>query len=79
MNSYRRTEIVTTRVEYAMPSGSAIGEIGKLEATVWHEYCRLNGKDPNTETRWDDWCRMEARDDEVVFVFAVDKEVKTDA
>lgn len=74
MNDYSRREIATIRIEFAMPSGTFIGEIGKLEAVAWQDFCRLNGNAPGG-FRPDDWCRYESRDDEIVLVFQVDKKV----
>jgi hypothetical protein len=65
--NYTRSETIRRTVEYAVPTGSAIGEFDKAWTVARNDYVTRTGVDPAMAVR-DDWARVEARDDEVVIV-----------
>jgi hypothetical protein len=70
--SYTCREVVTRRVEYAIPSGDVMGEFDKAYNSAVADWRRRNGK-TDADRLSDDWARVEARDDEVVIVFDVEE------
>lgn len=67
-------EVTVTRVEFSVPSGSEIKDIGIVQEWAWQDYARRNALDPKV-SRGDNWCHVYARDEEIVFAFTVEKPV----
>lgn len=75
MASYTSREVVTRRVEYAVPAGplgSAMGEFDKAYAAALADWRQRNGKTKD-DPLYDDWAHVFPRDDEVVIVFDIEE------
>lgn len=70
MASFSRREVVTRTVEYAIPSGDAMGEFNKAYVVAEQDYRQRNNKGPGDHL-YDDWAHVYARDDEVVIAFEI--------
>ena len=75
MTTYARREIVSTRVEYGVESGSDLGTVLKVMNMAYADYCRRTGYDSRAVMP-DDWCHVHACDDEVVFAFLAEKPIE---
>lgn len=68
MTSYRTTEVVVRRVEWAVAAGSNIADVNKVQEFAWQDYCTRTGTDRDSG-RSDHWCHVHPRDEETVFAF----------
>ncbi len=78
MATYTWREVVTRRVEYAVPSGSPAGEFDKTWAAARGDYRQRNGLADAATSLPDHWARVEARDEEVVIVFDIKEPADAD-
>ncbi len=73
MTTYRTSETVVRRVEWAAEAGSNIGTVNRVESMAWQDYCTRNGlADRSISSAPDDWCQVNITDDEIVFAFEVE-------
>lgn len=71
MTTYRTSETVVRRIEWAAEAGSDIATVNKIQAMAWSDYCQRNGTDRDG-SRYDDWCTVHPHDEEIVFAFEVE-------
>jgi hypothetical protein len=72
VTTYDRREIITRRIEYAIPTGSDMGTFDRVRGIAWQDFCQRRGHDPQA-AYFDDWAEVDARDEEIAIVFAVDE------
>lgn len=62
--TFRRTAVVKTYIEFAIPRDSNIRDFYDLVDVASREMCSLTGRSDATSN--DHWCKVDANDEEIV-------------